>query len=418
MPRRLKVLLSAYACEPGKGSEPEVGWQWALHMARFHDVTVLTRANNQPPIAREVERLTGCQPLPRFEFYDCGRLLLGLKRRVLGIKGYYWFWQRTVRRVIAEMHRQHRFDLLHHVTFAGFRYPTAIWRHHVATVWGPVGGIESIPAPLLPWHHPPSLGRELFRDFNNFWQSVPFYVLEHRGRATTVVLASTHDMRYTFQRFGINCLIMPTIGLSPDELPPNLPRAPRSGPLRLLFVGQLITLKGVDLALEALRASGTAATLDFYGTGNYLRAAQRLTQHLGLQSRVTFHGRRPREEILTVYQQFDAFLFPSLHDTGGFALIEAMANELPVICLDCGGPAIAVAEGCGQKIPLGTRRQVIAGLAEAIQRYEHDEPLRLAHGRAARQTILDRYDWNRKAEQMNEVYQMAVEKFAREQGVA
>jgi len=42
-----KVLVSAYACEPGKGSEPEVGWQWVHQIARFHEVWVITRANNR-----------------------------------------------------------------------------------------------------------------------------------------------------------------------------------------------------------------------------------------------------------------------------------------------------------------------------------------------------------------------------------
>ena len=60
---RLRVLISAYACEPGKGSEPEVGWQWALQMARFHDVTVLTRTNNREAIEKELVLLRGKQPL-------------------------------------------------------------------------------------------------------------------------------------------------------------------------------------------------------------------------------------------------------------------------------------------------------------------------------------------------------------------
>ena len=62
MSKRLKVLISAYACEPGKGSEPEVGWQWALQMARHHDVTVLTRANNRQAIEPAIEALRGRQP--------------------------------------------------------------------------------------------------------------------------------------------------------------------------------------------------------------------------------------------------------------------------------------------------------------------------------------------------------------------
>ena len=51
MSQRLNVLLSAYACEPGQGSEPEVGWQWALNLAKFHEVTVITRANNREGLA-------------------------------------------------------------------------------------------------------------------------------------------------------------------------------------------------------------------------------------------------------------------------------------------------------------------------------------------------------------------------------
>lgn len=46
----MKILLSAYACEPNKGSEPGVGWGWATELAKHHQVWVLTRDNNQPVI--------------------------------------------------------------------------------------------------------------------------------------------------------------------------------------------------------------------------------------------------------------------------------------------------------------------------------------------------------------------------------
>src|SRR5437762_4505260 len=100
MSQRLKVLISAYACEPGKGSEPEVGWQWALQMARFHDVTVLTRSNNREPIERALEQMRGAQPLPNFVYHDRGPLLLKLKRRLHLVQLYYLFWQRSARKVI------------------------------------------------------------------------------------------------------------------------------------------------------------------------------------------------------------------------------------------------------------------------------------------------------------------------------
>src|SRR2546423_7247549 len=69
MARRLKVLISAYTCEPGKGSEPEVGWQWAMHLAASHDVTVLTRSNNRPAIENALAGLPPSDPRPIFVYH-------------------------------------------------------------------------------------------------------------------------------------------------------------------------------------------------------------------------------------------------------------------------------------------------------------------------------------------------------------
>lgn len=399
--------MSAYACEPHKGSEPEVGWQWALQMARFHDVTVLTRSNNREAIERELELLRDKQPLPTFIYHDESPFLLDLKRNFSALKLYYILWQRSAHAIIGELHRTQRFDLFHHVTFAAFRYPSAIWGHGVACVWGPVGGIESIPLRLLPWGHFKSLVRELARDIHNLIQSAPFHILPKRAAATTVTLASTLEMQRAFSRLGFESRLMPTIGLHPAALPYQ-PKQERKGPLRLLFVGNIITLKGIDLALQALKESNTDATFTLVGDGNFLAAASRLADRLGIQQRVEFRGRLPRADVLKIYQQFDVFVFPSLHDTGGYAVIEAMLNELPVICLDCGGPAIAVRDGCGVRVAVSSRSKVISGIAGAIRDYDSHRERLAEHGRSAREVILREYDWEKKGAQMNEVYQQAI----------
>jgi glycosyltransferase involved in cell wall biosynthesis len=411
MQRRLKVLVSAYACEPGKGSEPEVGWQWAMQMARFHEVTVLTRANNRQAIEKGLKELPREQPVPRFVYHDRSEFLLSLKDRTRSIQLYYLLWQRSAREVIASLHDAHQFDLMHHVTFAAFRYPTAVWGHGAPVIWGPVGGIESIPARLLPWDHPRSLAHELLRNFSNVIQSAPYHVLPRRAGATTLILSSTVEMQQKFARLGFASEVMPTIGLKTQTIPyTQQPR--REGPLRLLFVGNIITLKGIDLAIEALKQSGIEASFTLIGGGNYVAAAQRRADRLGLGERVRFLGRLPRQDVLRSYPGYDVFVFPSLHDTGGYAVIEAMLNGLPVVCLDCGGPAVAVHSDCGFKIPLGSRPHVIAGLADALKQYDRDRLMLEKHGQAAREVVLKEYDWDRKGEQMNERYQQALQTYA------
>jgi glycosyltransferase involved in cell wall biosynthesis len=411
MARRLKVLLSAYACEPNKGSEPEVGWQWALQMAKLHDVTVVTRTNNRPGIERALTHLGDAQPLPKFVYYDRSPFLMGLKRRTGSIKLYYLLWQRGAREIIARLHASDHFDLMHHVTFAAFRYPTAVWGHGAPVVWGPVGGIESIPTQLLPWDHPSSLINEVARNISNAIQSAPYHVLPRRAEASTVILASTAEMQQKFLQLGFKAELMPTIGLNAKAMAFE-PRKPQSGPLKLLFVGNIITLKGIDLALMAVKESGTEATFTLVGSGNYLTQAQRKATQLGLAERVNFLGRMPRAEVLRLYPQYDVFLFPSLHDTGGYAVIEAMLNEVPVICLDCGGPAVAVTDTCGIKVCVGERAAVVKALAQGINTYDGDRELLQRHAKAARGRVLDCYDWDEKGGQMAECYEQAVERFA------
>jgi len=403
-PHRRRVLLSAFACEPNKGSEPEVGWQWALQIARFHNVTVLTQTEHRAAIEKEIKKLRNGQPEPEFVYFDLGKGLHWMKKSSLGLRIYYVLWQKWARGEVRRLHRTNPFDLLHHVTFAAFRYPSVIWGHNAPCIWGPVGGIESTPVGLLPWSHPVSLVVEIFRNLSNLIQAAPFNDLPHRAAASDAVLVSTVEMQQGLAKLDLPSQLMPTIGLRTREFPCQKHRNPE-GPLRILFVGKIIALKGIDLALEALKLSGTDATLTLIGTGNYLSAARRHTEKLGLEKRVTFRGQMSRQEVLHLYPEFDVMIFPSLHDTGGYAVIEAMFNELPVICLDCGGPAVAVRAGCGIKVPIKSRRQVIEELATAIRFYDKDRQTLLAHGQAARETILERYDWDKKGIQMNDVYE-------------
>src|SRR5436309_1075040 len=191
MSKRLKVLMSAYACQPGKGSEHEVGWQWALQMARFHDVTVVTRRNRRVAIEEALKDFPPEHPRPSFVYHDLGTTLLRLKKWLRSVRVYYVLWQRSARHLVAGLHARHQFDLMHHVTFASYRYPIAISGHGVPVVWGPVGGIESIPLGLLPWRHPASLLMEMARNLHTWLHASSLYRLRRRAQAATLVLAST-----------------------------------------------------------------------------------------------------------------------------------------------------------------------------------------------------------------------------------
>lgn len=112
----MKVLISAFACEPGSGSENGVGWHWVMEVSRLgHEVWVLTRAVNRPAIERA--RAAGGVPgNVHFLYYDLPYLAETFDGYNLTVYPYYLLWQWNAYRLARTVHAVQSFDLVHHVT--------------------------------------------------------------------------------------------------------------------------------------------------------------------------------------------------------------------------------------------------------------------------------------------------------------
>ncbi|HWC60707.1 MAG TPA: glycosyltransferase family 1 protein, partial [Verrucomicrobiae bacterium] len=106
-------------------------------MARFHDVTVLTQSKNRLGIESELKKQPADRQ-PKFVYFDLPPRLQRLRKFPIGLRIYYVLWQRWARAEVRRLNAKEPFDLLHHVTFAAFRYPAIIWGHGVPCIWGPV----------------------------------------------------------------------------------------------------------------------------------------------------------------------------------------------------------------------------------------------------------------------------------------
>lgn len=411
MAQRLRVIISAYACEPGKGSEPEVGWQWAVQIARFHDVTVLTRANNRAGIEAGLHAVPP-EHAPRFIYLDAPRWVLWLKRRAPASQTWYYaLWQRLARRAIARLVKEAPLDIVHHLSWATFRFHAAIWGHGLPSVWGPIAGAELCPWALLPWWHPQIFFAELIRNFATLAQTSALAPLAARARRSSATLVVSPEMQRALDRHGIASQILPTLAAFP---PPVIARRESSAkePLRLLFVGRVMYWKGVELALRALHRSGSQAVYAIAGDGPFLQQARRLARELGIEQRVSFLGRIPYSAMEQIYRDSDVLLFPSLHDSGGNVVVEAMSHGMPVICLDRGGPGLFVRQGeTGLKITTTGFDEVIRDLAEAICRYDAHRELLTEHGAAARQHVEENFSWAKRAAAMDAIYHEAIRTF-------
>jgi glycosyltransferase involved in cell wall biosynthesis len=129
---------------------------------------------------------------------------------------------------------------------------------------------------------------------------------------------------------------------------------------------------------------------------------------LGISDRVKFLGGLPRPGVLGWMQRVDVLLHPSMRDSGGLVLMEAMAAGKPVVCLDLGGPGEIVTEECGFKIRPGAPKQVVADLAAALSRLAADPALCHKLGEAGRRRIRESFDWDERGRRMLELYEEVV----------
>ena len=109
----------------------------------------------------------------------------------------------------------------------------------------------------------------------------------------------------------------------------------------LLYVGQFIGRKGVDLLLRAaaaLQHEGLKFSLLLVGNGRDKPAAERLADDLGLAA-TQFHPSQPPQLMLGVYRSADVMVFPTLEDPWGLVASEAMLAGLPVLCSQYAGCA-------------------------------------------------------------------------------
>lgn len=334
----MKILVSAYACEPGKGSEPEVGLRVVLAAAREHEVWVLTRQNNLPVLERFLAN-AGLAQRVHVVGIDVPGIPLRLKR--VGLPFLHWYydrWQRHTANVAAVLDSQIDFDLVHHATFATYWTRTGVGSLDKPFVWGPVGGAARTPRELLSTLGAAGLAGEVARI-----SARPALAALNRARRTArkaaTVLAQNPQ---TVAALGSppNAVVLPN-ALSVIDDGVNQHDGPRED---VIFAGQLVPLKAVTLAVDALAYTQNPDTiLHIYGDGPDRRRLERRVAARGVESRVRIHGQVPRERLLSAVASCRVLLHPALHDEASLSVAEALSLGTPVVVLDHAGPAAVAA---------------------------------------------------------------------------
>lgn len=166
-----------------------------------------------------------------------------------------------------------------------------------------------------------------------------------------------------------------------------------------LFVGRLVKTKGVDRLIRAMALSGINAKILIAGKGPMMDKWKRMAEKYNVNAR--FLGWVSEEEKIELMKKSRAFVLPSIYESFGIVLLEAMKYGTPVIAMNTGGiPEVVNDAG----IIVNNEKELANALAEM---YNDDELAKNLGKRAI--TQVKKFSWNKIADETLKLYEEVIE---------
>jgi len=368
--------------------------QWTRFMARHCDCRVVAPVPYCPPI-----------PLPssirRFRRVPAREVNNGIEvshPRFVSGPGYFLhrfdstLWLLSLRSHFDQLRREFPFDLIH----VHFSYPDGVVAAEIARRYG-VPFIITEHARWRPWmDRYPSVRRKAIRASH----SAAFHTGVSRFVVDLIREYTGESERLRVSHLGVDGSVF------------DLPRPVEKRDLqRVLYVGRLHLVKGVDVLLRAmallvkrrptLRLTLVGGNFLYGRTSREADYMRQLACALGLEKHVEFVEPKPAPEVAKLMRQSAVLVLPSRSETFGTVLVEALACGTPVVATDCGGPADIVRQDVGRLVPKESPEALSDAIGEVVDNLEKYSPERL------RDYALKNFSWESLAEKTLNLYQQA-----------
>lgn len=413
--RRHTVLLLAEVANPDMVSVPLIGWCIAEALARQADVHLVTHIRNRPAIMA-----MDWQEGRDFSTIDTEAVVRTIFRvaRFLGASdnrgwtiyqalapiGCYAF-EKAVWDKFRPALKAGAYDIVHRLTPMSPTTPSylaaRLKRLGVPLVVGPLNG-------GLPW--PDGFAdrrtreREWLSQLRGAYKWLPGYRATRRD-AAAILAGSLHSLSELPEQARPRSFHLPENGIDPARFALRRTRRAQA-PLRGAFVGRLVPYKCADVLIRAtqdmLRAG--ALHLDIIGDGPERDIIAALVREMRVDKAVTIHGAVEHRQVQTLLVDCDFLACPSIREFGGGVVLEAMALGVAPIVADYGGPIELMDDRTGIRVAFSSAQTLEEGFRTTISALLED-PARLdLLGDAAVERVRSLFTWDRKAEQIMQIY--------------
>lgn len=397
------IIVSAYSCEPLKGSEPAVGWNWVLQLGKRNRVHVITRANNQQVNEQHLPKELASNII--FHYYDTPAFIKKLKNKDRGLYFYNFCWQIGIINVAKRIIKKEHIDYILHLTFGSMWMPTFLPILSPKFIWGPMGGGESVPFSFISVLPFKQRVVQMFRYILNYSTIINPLILLPACKAK-VILARTPNTKAImpfFVKKKTRVLLETAMEESVFQRKKTLYE---SDIINMVICARFISIKNIPLVIKSLKHISTSKPwqLTLLGSGPDRKLILETIKKEGCENRVNIIPTLPREKALDLIAKSDIFIFPSLKEGGTWALMEAMAMGLPVICLNWTGMAVETTPETAIQIAVSNPKIMEKEMGVAISLLINNQSKREKLGISARQRIKDVFNWDAKGLYMEKLF--------------
>ena len=405
----MNILLLAYSCEPNKGSEQEVGWKWAKNLAKNNKVFVLTRSDGKDKIEKELENFEFKDNI-KFYYLDLSEFAQKIKKKTKLYRQYYFFWQIKAIKYARQICSNDNIDICHHVTFVTYKVFSALAFTEKPFIFGPVAGGERVKLSLYKNAPLKSKIKEIIRDVDICISRLNL-LNRYTIKKASKILCTTEQTRNSIpKRYRDKCSIMQAIGV--DELENRIDTLGKcDNRFNIIYAGNLIYLKGIYILIDAFEKYlnyDKNAQLTLVGGGSEREKLEKIVMEKSMQKYVKFEGKVDRNKLMNMYLQNDVMLFPSLHDSGGFVVVEALSQGIPVISLKVGGPEVNLKNGGGILIELTSYHEIVESIVDALKSIKCNREEYVNNVINAQNTTLKDLLWENKCRIIDSEYNKAI----------
>lgn len=364
--KKLKIFVSAYACEPGLGSEIGVGWHWVLEMSKYFDLWVLTRESNRQTIEPwivENPEFAGIN----FLYFDLPQWARFWKKGLRGVRLYYNIWQWCTNRIVKRTMQENDIKIFHHLTYGNAMWRVSSYGKKQFFVWGPIGGLESIPEEYSRHYGRKARLIEKIRRMA-VDSSINNHGFKSRCESADMILCKTDITRSKIpQQYSSKAVLFTDVAADVATIADS--KKMNKDITEFITVGRLDAWRGFDLVIEAFASAvrdNRNIHLTIVGDGSDRQRLNAIIEKFNLEGVVTLTGKVSMEVYKDMMNKADVVVNAALKEGAVTVSFDCMAMGKPLICLDTTGYTRYFSDDYAVVIPRTGREEVIDNIRKAV----------------------------------------------------